>query len=238
VEAFHATHISRESLGGVNLKFTIRYDVPREAIVYHVPQFLHGRLKVAPLADPAYTLIVFAHAHVTTSRLAEKAIRRLTGVRGNQVLAIGPGFTVEAREALDSCGAIVITASDYRWTDASYKAIRSVTRTRARYIPSRPAPVVPNEPPSRRPPPTHVYAVLRIDDSEGNLADRITVKEVVTTAALAESEAARLNQLNGSKSCEYVVRLARLYSPGTSAGSNTAHRSPSYAARSSVRTHR
>ena len=54
-----------------------------------------------------------------------------------------------------------------------------------------------------------------------DLADRITVKEVVTTAALAESEAARLNDLNGDKICDYIVRLTRLYSPGTSAGSNT-----------------
>jgi len=121
---FHAVGTSLDDNG---VKFTIRHDVPPDAVTHHVPSFLHDRLKSAPLTAAKYTLVVFAHRRVTTSRLAEKAIRRLAAER----------------------------------------------------------------------------------------------KEVVTTAALAESEAARLNRLNGDKSCEYIVRLTRLYSPGTSAGSKT-----------------
>ena len=203
------------------MKVTICYDVPRHAVPHHIPRCLHGRLAVAPLTEAAYTLIAFAHTHVTTSRLVAKAIRRLAPERRGRLLVVGANFTAEGRELFQAYGAIVVTISDYHWTDASYQTIRSVTRTRARYTVPRPAPVVANEPPSRRPPPVHVYAVLRIDEGSAELADRINVKEVVTSAALAESEAARLNRLNGDKGCKYIVRLTRLYATGTSAGSNT-----------------
>ena len=72
-----------------------------------------------------------------------------------------------------------------------------------------------------RPAPTHVFAILRIDAGPEDLAQRITVKEVVASFALAESEVVRLDALNAPKGRRYIMQVTRLYAPGTSAGSRT-----------------
>ena len=52
-----------------------------------------------------------------------------------------------------------------------------------------------------------LYAVFRIDEVAGasveNMAERITVKEVVLTMEEADAEVERLNDLNRKKGCRY-----------------------------------
>lgn len=208
------------------MRFTIHYGVPHQALVHHVPRFMHGRLPPHPPAGGAtYTLIVFGHSHVTNSGLARKAIRRLPARLTGRVLAVGSEFTAEAYAVLRARGAMFVTARDFHWTDKSYKSIRVMIGTKVK-LPQYRTVAVRRQPfssaqGSPRPYPTQVYAVVRIDDWRTELDHRITVKEVVTSATLAESEVARLNALNATNGSRYIMQVTRLYAPGTSAGSRT-----------------
>jgi hypothetical protein len=206
------------------VKFTITHGVAHHALVHHVPRFLHGRLPPHPPAGQAlYTLIVFVHSRVTNSGLAAKAIRRLPADLTCPLLVVGTEFTAEAYTALRARGAAFVTARDFHWTDASYEQIRVIIGTKVK-LPDYRVPVVRRVLKNTgvpRPAPTHVYAIVRIDSGFADLADRITVKEVVTTATLAEAEVARLNALSAAKGCQYIMQLTRLYAVGTSAGSRT-----------------
>ncbi|HKG45094.1 MAG TPA: hypothetical protein VKB02_00080 [Pyrinomonadaceae bacterium] len=58
---------------------------------------------------------------------------------------------------------------------------------------------------------TPVYAVVRIDDyPTDKLENNITIKEIVWSLEEAESEVARLNELNASKGCRYFCLYTRL----------------------------
>ena len=59
----------------------------------------------------------------------------------------------------------------------------------------------------------HVYAIIRYDAFHGEstpIENRITVKKVVTDQGLAESEVARLNELNKDKGAYYYLQITRL----------------------------
>ena len=45
-----------------------------------------------------------------------------------------------------------------------------------------------------------------------------TVKEIVSTEAIAEAEVKRLNDLNADKDCRYFWQTTRLFPAGKSAG--------------------
>jgi hypothetical protein len=72
-----------------------------------------------------------------------------------------------------------------------------------------------------RPDATQVYAVIRFDPDMASLEQQVTVKEIVTSLAVAEAEVARLNGLNADKGCRYVWQATRLFAPGVSAGNDT-----------------
>ena len=58
---------------------------------------------------------------------------------------------------------------------------------------------------------TPVYAVVRIDENlSETLENCITIKEIVWTIEEAESEVARLNELNRSKGCRYFWQHTRM----------------------------
>ncbi len=58
---------------------------------------------------------------------------------------------------------------------------------------------------------TPVYAVVRVDDyPSGTLESCITIKEIVWSLEEAETEVARLNELNRSKGCRYFWQSTRL----------------------------
>ena len=60
---------------------------------------------------------------------------------------------------------------------------------------------------------THVYALVRIDDFGPDIpfnADSVVVTKVFSDQEKAESEAERLNKLNGEKDCHYFVRITRM----------------------------
>ena len=68
----------------------------------------------------------------------------------------------------------------------------------------------------------HLYAIVRFDaDADpATPADlRFTVKKVVRDASYAESEAKRLNELNGTKGCHYFVQVTRFEYEAASAKS-------------------
>lgn len=67
---------------------------------------------------------------------------------------------------------------------------------------------------------TQVFAIVRLDRGEGMPEPRVTVKEVVTSLNIAEVEVARLNQINGDKSCVYFAQATRLFPDGSSAGTD------------------
>jgi hypothetical protein len=66
----------------------------------------------------------------------------------------------------------------------------------------------------------HVYVVCRVDlfmgplkendYSRSEIANIFTITKVFPSAEAADTEAARLNKLNESKSCIYFVRIGRL----------------------------
>jgi hypothetical protein len=70
-----------------------------------------------------------------------------------------------------------------------------------------------------RKPREHVYAIVRFDRFQEVSEQSFTVKEVVGTQAIAESEVRRLNEINADKECTYFWQTTRLFPPGTSAGS-------------------
>ena len=68
----------------------------------------------------------------------------------------------------------------------------------------------------------HVYAVLRVDvfhDPAIPIEHKVTVKEVVRSANLAECEVRRLNEVNATKGCHYFWQQTRLFPPRESQGS-------------------
>ena len=69
-----------------------------------------------------------------------------------------------------------------------------------------------------RPPSQHVYAIIRFDRFSETPELSFTVKEVVATPEIAESEVKRLNELNADKNCTYFWQTTRLFPPGTAAG--------------------
>jgi hypothetical protein len=57
---------------------------------------------------------------------------------------------------------------------------------------------------------THVYAIIRVDESYEHIEDKITVKAVVRSIEEAKAEVARLNTLNESKGAKYFWQTTRL----------------------------
>jgi hypothetical protein len=58
-----------------------------------------------------------------------------------------------------------------------------------------------------------VYAILRVDahpHEHGPFSRRVTVKKIVLNEAYAVAEAERLNLMNASKGCTYIVQLTEL----------------------------
>jgi hypothetical protein len=58
----------------------------------------------------------------------------------------------------------------------------------------------------------HVYPIVRIDLplDERTLTHKVTVVKVLTSQGAADTEASRLNQLNGDKHCVYFYCTSRL----------------------------
>jgi hypothetical protein len=63
----------------------------------------------------------------------------------------------------------------------------------------------------------HVWAVIRFDSFQTEPESQFTIKEVVWSAELAQTEAERLNRLNAEKGCRYFIQITRLFPPGQSA---------------------
>jgi len=69
-----------------------------------------------------------------------------------------------------------------------------------------------------RQPSEHVYAIVRCDHFVQSSESSFTVKEIVRTQAIAESEVKRLNEVNAAKNCTYFWQTTRLFPQGTAAG--------------------
>jgi hypothetical protein len=62
------------------------------------------------------------------------------------------------------------------------------------------------------------YAVVRIDHYKSFPPESVTVKEIVRSQEVAESEVERLNRINADKECSYFWQYTRLFPAGQSAG--------------------
>ena len=69
-----------------------------------------------------------------------------------------------------------------------------------------------------RQPSEHVYAIVRLDSFKESSENSVTVKEIVSTQAMAEAEVERLNELNADKHCKYFWQVTRLFPVGRSSG--------------------
>jgi len=58
-------------------------------------------------------------------------------------------------------------------------------------------------------PTEHVYAIVRFDHFTQSPESSVTVKEIVSTQAIAETEVKRLNELNSGKDCTYFFGKRR-----------------------------
>ena len=58
---------------------------------------------------------------------------------------------------------------------------------------------------------TALFAIIRIDPGDRPLNERISVTKVVTSFETAQTEAARLQELNGDKGCEYFSTATRMH---------------------------
>ena len=56
----------------------------------------------------------------------------------------------------------------------------------------------------------HRFAIIRIDLNLREDEDRVTIKRVVRSQELAESEVARLNDVNADKHCRYFWQYTRI----------------------------
>jgi hypothetical protein len=68
-----------------------------------------------------------------------------------------------------------------------------------------------------RKPSQHVYAVVRFDRHVQSWENTFTVKEIVRTQDIAESEVKRLNDVNAEKDCLYFWQTTRLFPSDTAA---------------------
>ena len=69
-----------------------------------------------------------------------------------------------------------------------------------------------------REPSEHVYAIVRFDREMQSWENSFTLKEIVRTQDIAESEVKRLNEVNADKDCLYFWQTTRLFPPRTGAG--------------------
>ena len=69
-----------------------------------------------------------------------------------------------------------------------------------------------------RKPSEHVYAIIRFDRDMQSWENSFTVKEIVRSQDIAESEVKRLNEVNANKHCIYFWQTTRLFPSGTFAG--------------------
>ena len=67
----------------------------------------------------------------------------------------------------------------------------------------------------------HVYAIVRFDRFADTPENSFTVKEIVRSQAIAESEVNRLNEVNADKDCMYFWQTTRLFPSGSSAGNSS-----------------
>ena len=65
-----------------------------------------------------------------------------------------------------------------------------------------------DERPARKPR-EHVYAIVRFDRFADSPENSFTVKEIVRSQAVAESEVNRLNEVNAGKDCTYFWQTTR-----------------------------
>ena len=68
-----------------------------------------------------------------------------------------------------------------------------------------------DERPARKPS-EHVYAIVRFDRFADSPENSFTVKEIVRSQAVAESEVNRLNEVNADKDCTYFWQTTRVRS--------------------------
>ena len=57
----------------------------------------------------------------------------------------------------------------------------------------------------------HVYAIVRFDRNVQSWENSFTVKKIVRTQDLAESEVKRLNEVNADKDCSYFWQTTRMF---------------------------
>jgi hypothetical protein len=70
---------------------------------------------------------------------------------------------------------------------------------------------LPGTPHSRYP---HVYVIVRLDAGHADPEDALSLPKVFRNEVKAEEEARRLNELNSTKACRYIVVVSRLIDEG------------------------
>ena len=99
----------------------MRYTIGRKL----TPAKLHAavprryRAALPALRDTSYTLLQFRSARedVTVSSVVRSALSRLDVEQADRLVAVGGNFTLEALAILRERGAIILTLSDFAWTD-------------------------------------------------------------------------------------------------------------------------
>jgi hypothetical protein len=111
------------------MKTKIVRNVPRDRIRNHLPTRLCDRLVSAALKASSYTIVLFRlRQHVILSGTVEEALATFDDST-EPLVAVGPCFTLEALKLLEAKKALVLTVSDYPWTDASYVDIHTTLGT-------------------------------------------------------------------------------------------------------------
>ena len=110
------------------MKTKIVRNVPKGRIRSHLPARLRERLVAAALTDSSYTILLFRmRQRVILSGTVEEALTTFEFTE--PLVAAGPCFTLEALKLLEAKKALVLTVSDYPWTDTSYVDIHTTLGT-------------------------------------------------------------------------------------------------------------
>ncbi|MGA4608620.1 hypothetical protein [Pseudoalteromonas maricaloris] len=110
------------------MKFRIEQELEPSSIKDRVPPEYKG---LASASEGSFegqcALITFPHNRkdVVKSRIVLKALSKLKNSEFNTLVAVGGCFSLEAVDCLKSEGAIMLSLSEFSWTDARVTKIKS-----------------------------------------------------------------------------------------------------------------
>ena len=93
-----------------------------------VPRQYKSRMRLINLDNRLYCMIVFAldRNDVVKSRVVRKALEQIDASSGETLIAVGAEFTLDALVLLSKQSALIVSLSEFMWTDASYDHVRQL----------------------------------------------------------------------------------------------------------------